>query len=269
MWVDVITYLSIAVYLGCIWIIWLTAKQMRQHWKIWILLSVIPILLITAGVIEIREATKEVAHATLHGVISLSTAIALLIWVCTLRQLQKILETKVRYDDLTGLLRRETWIDATEREISRTNRSHQPIALIEFDIDDFKYVNDVYGHAAGDHLLKTIAHLCTSSSRPSDILGRIGGEEFMLALPETDLEQATLIAKRLCNQVSRHPFHVGESIISVTISLGICVGGSLTGGTRQTCPNLTSLMKSADDAMYQAKAAGKNCVANAEQSAHS
>ena len=96
MWVDVITYLAIAVYLGCIWIIWLTAKQMRQHWKIWILLSVIPILLITAGVIEIREATKEVAHAILHGVISLSTAIALLIWVCTLRQLQKILETKAR-----------------------------------------------------------------------------------------------------------------------------------------------------------------------------
>ena len=260
MWVDAITYLAMTTYVVCIGIIWMTAKQMRQHWKMWIVLSLIPMLLITTGIIEIQEAKKEEAHAIVHGMISLSTAIALVIWVYTLRQLQKTLDTKARYDDLTGLLRRDTWISATEREISRATRSHQPIAVIEFDIDDFKHVNDTYGHATGDHLLKTIAHLCTSSSRPSDILGRIGGEEFMLTLPETDLEQATSIAKRLCDLVSQHPFHIGESIISATISLGIVTSGSRVAGTHQNYPDLPSLMKSADEAMYQAKAAGKNCV---------
>ena len=260
MWIDVITYLAMTTYLACIGIIWMTAKQMRQYWKMWVVLSMIPILLITTGIIEIQELKKDEAQAMLHGVISLSTAIALAIWVYTLRQLQKTLESKARFDDLTGLLRRETWIDATKREISRANRSHQPIAVIEFDIDDFKHVNDTYGHAAGDHLLKTIAHLCTSSSRPSDIIGRIGGEEFMLALPETDLEQATSIARRLCDLVSQHPFHIGESMITTTISLGVAIGGQAEPDGSQIYPSLPQLMKSADDAMYRAKSSGKNCV---------
>ena len=260
MWIDVITYLAMTTYLACIGIIWMTAKQMRQYWKMWVVLSMIPILLITTGIIEIQELKQDEAQAMLHGVISLSTAIALAIWVYTLRQLQKTLESKARFDDLTGLLRRETWIDATKREISRANRSHQPIAVIEFDIDDFKHVNDTYGHAAGDHLLKTIAHLCTSSSRPSDIIGRIGGEEFMLALPETDLEQATSIARRLCDLVSQRPFHIGESMITTTISLGVAIAGQAEPDGSQIYPSFPQLMKSADDAMYRAKSSGKNCV---------
>ena len=260
MWVDAITYLAMTTYVVCIGIIWMTAKQMRQHWKMWIVLSLIPMLLITTGIIEIQEAKKEEAHAIVHGMISLSTAIALVIWVYTLRQLQKTLDTKARYDDLTGLLRRDTWISATEREISRAKRSHQSIAVIELDIDDFKHVNDTYGHAAGDHILKTIAHLCTTSSRPSDILGRIGGEEFILALPETDLRQATLIANRLCDLVSQHPFYIGESIIRITISLGVSIGGQAKPHSCRISPSLPLLMKEADDAMYRAKSCGKNCV---------
>lgn len=261
--IHAITYFAILIYATCICLTWITAWQMRQHWKMWLLLALVPTLLIIAGILEIQEAKIDKAHALLHGTVSLSTALALTIWVYTLRGVhslisdqEKNLEVKAHYDDLTGLLRRDAWIESTQRELARAERSSKPIAVIEFDIDDFKRVNDTYGHAAGDQLLKSIACLSRSISRPSDILGRIGGEEFFFALPETDLVEATAFAERLRDTVSQNLFHIDEWIIRATISLGVSVGDQF----RQGLPGLPLLMKSADEAMYQAKAAGKNCV---------
>lgn len=265
--IHVITYSAILVYVICIWLIWATAIRMKQQWRIWSLFAIIPTLLITTGVLEIQQAKVDEEHSLLHAIISISTALALTIWVYTLRRFhndlrdrEKNLKAKASYDDLTGLLRRDAWIQATNLEIARAKRSIKPISIVEFDIDDFKCVNDTYGHATGDALLKLIANLSQSLSRPSDILGRIGGEEFFFALPETDLAEATSFANRLRESISQNTFQIGESMVRTTISLGVSVGGQADPEGVQRYPSLPLLMKSADDAMYRAKSAGKNCV---------
>lgn len=267
MWIDAMAHVSIATYVVCIWLAWSSGRQLPQHWRLWALLSVIPILLITTGVIHLFEARVNNPHALLHATISLATAVALVIWVYHLKHLhidlsqyRQALEAKARYDELTGVLRREAWIDAVTREIAGANRAKRPIAVIEFDIDDFKAVNDTYGHAVGDQLLKSIAYLCTATSRPTDIVGRVGGEEFMLALPETGRDEAMRIAERLRLLVAQHQLRSGDSMIGVTISLGVAVGGTFMSGIFHECTSLESLMKASDDAMYRAKSTGKNCV---------
>lgn len=264
---NFLSYLAIATYLISIWLTWSSARTLPQQWRLWALLAVIPLLLVTTGVIHLIEARVYRPHAMLHATLSLVTAVALAAWVYSLKHLhidlseyRKSLEAKARYDDLTGLLRRDAWIDATEREMTRAQRSDQPIGFIEFDIDGFKSVNDTYGHAVGDQILTSIAHLCTAVCRPTDIAGRIGGEEFMIALPETTRAEAAMIAERLRVLVSEHQFRSNGSTLGITISLGVAIGESAITNAAHGYASLESLMKAADEAMYSAKSAGKNCV---------
>ncbi len=154
-------------------------------------------------------------------------------------------------DGLTGVFNRRHLLLLCEQEYERTRRFRHHLSVIMADIDHFKLVNDTYGHPTGDLVLQTLARLFQENLRTVDLLGRYGGEEFLLLLPETNYEQAMAAAERLRAQIELA--HTSEiSPVAVTISLGVASGEATDSLT------LNALIKLADDALYAAKAAGRN-----------
>lgn len=163
-----------------------------------------------------------------------------------------------QHDYLTGALSRRGFIEQAQREMARQERYGRPIALIALDIDHFKRINDGHGHAAGDEVLRQVGAIMANTLRPSDVYGRLGGEEFGILLPETDLEQAAQAAERLRSAVEEHDFAVGgDASLRVTVSMGLV---ALDPGT----DTLEVRLAEADRLLYQAKAAGRNRVVAAD-----
>ncbi len=119
------------------------------------------------------------------------------------------------------------------------------------DIDHFKSVNDRYGHAVGDETIISVANACTEGKRESDIVGRLGGEEFAILLPETDLAQATIVADRLSKHIAANGLVAHKVHFKVTASIGIATASVSMSG-------VDVLIRAADEALYQAKAQGRN-----------
>ncbi|MBK7450160.1 MAG: diguanylate cyclase [Anaerolineales bacterium] len=155
-------------------------------------------------------------------------------------------------DALTNIHNRRGLFQLGEYEFQRSRRINRPFSAIMFDIDHFKQVNDRYGHAAGDQILYQIAQLCLRSSRTTDLVGRYGGEEFIILLTETNLEAARFIGERLRQSVMNTQFHTEVGAITITSSIGIAQA--------KNADTLNSLIKRADAALYQAKNAGRNIV---------
>ncbi len=154
-------------------------------------------------------------------------------------------------DRLTGVNNRQALLGALVAEVERANRYERPLSVAFVDIDHFKAVNDTYGHATGDIVLRGVAQTIMANLRTSDQVGRYGGEEFMLLLTETDVEEGALLTEKLRNLVAKQRFPVeGGQEISVTISIGIAGGG----GVHRT----DNLVRDADAAMYSAKSLGRN-----------
>ncbi|MEO8437792.1 MAG: diguanylate cyclase [Chloroflexota bacterium] len=155
-------------------------------------------------------------------------------------------------DRLTGVANRQALLASLFSEVERATRYGRPLCVAFVDIDHFKAVNDSYGHAAGDHVLRGVAQTISESLRASDLIGRYGGEEFMLILTETDVEEGAALSEKLRTLVERKRFSIeGNSELSVTISIGI-VGGS---GSQL---RMETLVRDADAAMYSAKSLGRN-----------
>jgi diguanylate cyclase (GGDEF)-like protein len=155
-------------------------------------------------------------------------------------------------DRLTGVFNRQALLAELFTEVERAARYDRPLSLAFVDIDHFKVVNDSYGHGAGDVVLRGVAQLLSASLRASDLVGRYGGEEFMLILTETNVEEATVLAEKLRAAVEREPFPVdGNPGLSVTISIG------LVGGVGDQL-RMETLVRDADAAMYSAKSLGRN-----------
>ncbi|CAG74587.1 conserved hypothetical protein [Pectobacterium atrosepticum SCRI1043] len=156
-------------------------------------------------------------------------------------------------DTLTLLLNRRFLPTILRHEISLTMHSNTPLSIAMIDIDHFKSVNDTYGHAAGDNILKRIAEILYESTRNSDYVFRYGGEEFLIVLIETPKVAAHTIIERLRKKIENHFIHLqnGESV-KMTISAGIAVYSGH--------PDYECLIKAADDALYQAKANGRNRI---------
>jgi diguanylate cyclase (GGDEF)-like protein/PAS domain S-box-containing protein len=154
------------------------------------------------------------------------------------------------YDVLTGLANRAFFLNHLERAISTRRRQHAPLALMYFDVDHFKAINDSYGHDAGDALLRAFAERVTETVRELDIFARLGGDEFALILEGVpDLAEAEHIGSKLVNAV-RRPFAFGERTIAVTTSIGIAFFEPDMGPEE--------LIRRADQAMYSAKRAGRD-----------
>ena len=172
-------------------------------------------------------------------------------------RLHRLVERQANTDGLTELPNRRHFEEALETEISRAERFDGSLALILADLDDFKQVNDRYGHQAGDDVLRTFADILRTTVREIDLPARYGGEEFAVLLPQTDLEGAHQLAERLRRALAARPMstHPG-GLVAVTASFGVAAFPD--------APTPAALFASADEALYRAKRAGKNCVVSAD-----
>lgn len=169
------------------------------------------------------------------------------------------LERMARTDMLTGLANRR---DITERlvmEAARCERHERPFAVILYDIDNFKRVNDTWGHKAGDEVLIRVAEAIKSVLRVSDVCARWGGEEFLVFCPDTELDRALVVAERCRDAVERSYVSVRDEAVSVTISGGVC---SCTEVSHPV--DWEQMVLKADTAMYVAKMSKKNRIVAAE-----
>ena len=157
-------------------------------------------------------------------------------------------------DTLMDIHNRRHLLLLAERIYIQAQQQHAPLAILMIDIDHFKLVNDQYGHQVGDQVLQQIASLIKQMIRAEDMCGRYGGEELILLLPHTGVEQAQAVAKRIRQQIAAHAFTASADVLSITISVGLaCLPDP-------TITNLDALIKRADTALYAAKQAGRNCV---------
>jgi diguanylate cyclase (GGDEF)-like protein/PAS domain S-box-containing protein len=159
----------------------------------------------------------------------------------------------VKEDTLTGLLNRRTVLESAELEWSRWQRTHKPFSVLLMDVDDFKRINDQYGHITGDRALKMIADSLRDSIRALDLTGRYGGEEFIVILPETPLEGAIVVAEKMLEGIRQLKLQVNLSTIQLTASIG-AAAASIED------KDIDSLIHRADSAMYAAKRGGKNAL---------
>lgn len=159
-------------------------------------------------------------------------------------------------DELTGAYNRRYFYELVDLELARSRRYSHPVSLLMIDIDHFKNINDRYGHATGDVVLKSVCQLVDKAVRESDTLGRYGGEEFVLLLPETPLDKAVEVAERLRRLIEGSRIKVDAMEIAVTLSIGAAAIGP-------DCTDSDTLLQRADRAMYQAKDTGRNKVSSA------
>ncbi|MCB5261831.1 MAG: sensor domain-containing diguanylate cyclase [Candidatus Cloacimonetes bacterium] len=167
-----------------------------------------------------------------------------------LQEAMKKLQAMARKDPLTSLYNRRVLEEAIETEIRRSSRSKKGLGVAMCDIDNFKIVNDTYGHDCGDIVLVQLAKVLRSNIRISDIVGRWGGEEFLLVLPETTVKGAMGVIERIRKAVSEMRINCSEKEINLTISLGMSY--------QSENPQRESIVAEADKALYRAKKDGKN-----------
>ncbi len=164
-------------------------------------------------------------------------------------ELQRLATT----DALTEVLNRRHFIHLAKMEFQRARRYRQPLSIILFDIDSFKSVNDTYGHAVGDQVLRNMARVCVNNLRQVDLFGRYGGEEFMALLPNTSISGAIVIADRLRTQIAQNPTPTERGLVYISASFG-------AAEMDDSCQDIDTLLLSADRAAYSAKEKGKNQV---------
>lgn len=156
-------------------------------------------------------------------------------------------------DSLTRCFNRRHFFEMSQVEFAKAKRHGRPLSVIMLDADKFKAINDNYGHAMGDEALKTIADTCRNCLRETDILARLGGEEFAICCPETTIEGAALLAERIRQALEQTSVELDGNSINFTLSLGAT---NLTN----TDISFDQLINRADQLLYQAKTKSRNCV---------
>jgi two-component system, cell cycle response regulator len=171
-------------------------------------------------------------------------------------QLYQEVKRLANQDVLTGCFNRRYFMELAEQEIQRSMRYKRPLSLLMIDIDHFKNVNDRYGHQIGDQVLCNLVLLCQKQLRNVDTLGRYGGEEFVVLMPETASEGAMVASERLLGKIEKMKINTSAGSLSITVSMGLAC---LDRGFDET-HTLDTLIQSADKALYAAKDAGRNRV---------
>jgi diguanylate cyclase (GGDEF)-like protein len=154
-------------------------------------------------------------------------------------------------DGLTGAMQRRAFLAEAGRDFARARRRGAPFACLLLDVDHFKTINDRYGHAAGDAALRHIVAVCRSVLRESDYIGRLGGEEFCVMLPDATSDDALRIAERIRHRVAEQPVATAGDLIGMTLSIGVTDMGPQDAA-------VTAMIERADQAMYRSKQAGRN-----------
>lgn len=156
-------------------------------------------------------------------------------------------------DELTGAQSRRSLIENAEKELNRCKRYHKPLSILLFEVDHFKNINDTYGHAVGDQILKIICEISRKCTRKVDILGRYSGIEFMILQPETNLNDALITAQRIHKEIEQVLIQTARGELNITASIGV---SELTNGS----DTVEAMFKEVDQAMYRARQAGRNCI---------
>ena len=209
----------------------------------------------------------------------LSLVISLLL-LCGIYQVKKVwedleqknflLDQNLKLDSLTGVLSRSEVFYRAQIEIARSLRAKNPISFFMIDIDHFKVVNDSYGHTVGDVVLKNLANICQQELRAIDIFGRVGGEEFLAVLSDTDIKRAQEVAERLRSSVEKAPcgmFCPVKDIVQephhiyITISIGVAEFDPSKDDGSDALQIFSKYYSLCDQAMYQAKQSGRNRIA--------
>jgi diguanylate cyclase (GGDEF)-like protein len=174
-----------------------------------------------------------------------------------LQRINEKLEYQAATDALTGVGNRRQFLQRVEAEVARTRRGGSTFSLLSLDIDYFKMINDTYGHLGGDNVLRGFVQKCLGAIRPYDWVARVGGEEFMVLLPQTGLQAACTIGERIRTEVESCLISTGNGKVTrITVSIGVAEFGA-EGNT------LDAILRIADQRLYQAKHHGRNCVVSA------
>ena len=177
--------------------------------------------------------------------------------VTEVRKIQEKLKLLATIDSLSGLYNRAEFMNLTKSEFAWAKRNNGELSLLIMDLDNFKSINDTFGHAAGDEMIREIGSIIRTSFRKSDIAGRIGGEEFAVVLKNASLEEAKKVAEKFRETVAKRKVIYEGQEISLTVSIGVAAIRSYNGDIN----DIEDILKLADDALYKAKAKGRNCVA--------
>lgn len=169
------------------------------------------------------------------------------------RNMEEALRDMASKDPLTGIYNRRSFMELARQQLARSHRFKEPMSVVVLDVDHFKRINDTYGHAIGDDALRMVAGACTSSLREYDIFGRLGGEEFVAALPGTTVDESCAVAERLRRNIARMTLPGLEGRINLTASIGIA-------GIEGAGDTLEKAIHRADLALYRAKNEGRNRV---------
>jgi diguanylate cyclase (GGDEF)-like protein/PAS domain S-box-containing protein len=204
---------------------------------VWINIHATPILTKGTGAVEYVYAVFDDITETVH--------------------LQRELENQANRDFLTDVASRRYFFTLGSQELARAERYAGEVSMLMLDVDHFKEVNDTYGHAAGDLVLKGVAQLCKEALREVDVLGRIGGEEFAILLPQTSGEVALDVAERIRQAVKDSGIHISTQADATPVHVTVSIGVSTIGTAGVT---IDALLQAADTALYQAKQSGKDRV---------
>ncbi|MCX7625491.1 MAG: GGDEF domain-containing protein [Candidatus Sumerlaeaceae bacterium] len=167
---------------------------------------------------------------------------------------KKELEQLATHDALTGIKNRRLVLELMQHEVERARRYRFPLCVVMIDIDHFKHVNDTHGHLVGDEVLRQFAKILEENTRAVDIVGRYGGEEFIIVMPETGLDGALVSAERIRTAVENHEFFIrADLVLRITCSLGVTQGDP-------DMLDIDQLLGLADKALYCAKMEGRNRV---------
>jgi diguanylate cyclase (GGDEF)-like protein len=260
---TVMATIAIGYSLLAFWELWRGGDDGVWRWPIMLL-----VLLHSAAIpVRIRLAGSTTFPDLLHvNVIIFAIFETVFVCICAAYLFGSLAKDRIAalyqraslVDPLTGVANRRGFFQASERLMTRTRFAHRPTALLLFDIDRFKRVNDRFGHHAGDEVLIGFCRLATSLLRPADLFGRIGGEEFASLLPDTEQPDALALAERLRAAFEASSRTVGGRTIAATVSIGVATADDASS-------DVGALLEAADQALYRAKALGRNRV---EFSAH-
>lgn len=246
---------------------WLCHQLARRPviWSAWPSMGVAPVPLTdTPEVLRTATAFPLVMDGTLHGfLLALNLppdgiehcGILVSQFALAIRRIRlyERVQALAIHDGLTGLFVRRHFLARLQEEIARAARRELPLAFLMVDIDHFKLINDHHGHLVGDAVLRELAALLRTQVREVDLLGRYGGEEFALGLPETDMAHAEMAAERIRHAVEQTTFRAYDEHLTMTVSIGVAA-------FPHDAVDLTELVEHADAALYKAKLGGRNRV---------
>ncbi len=238
---TLVSIAAIAVYMVCTYLV--VPETTPARMTVFGMILALPAGVGFIAAHRIQIASREAFAALEHAERELSRR----------KQLETELRRTAATDPLTGVFNRRHYLPLFQREFERALRYRQPLALCLLDLDHFKRINDTYGHAAGDTALRTIADICRSELRETDVLGRLGGEEFVVLLPNTTAENAKAAAERIRARLAATEIVEGGQRFRVSTTIGVT---ELRPGDRQ----IDDLIQRADHALYAGKEAGRNRV---------